>query len=118
MERSKFITIILDRIYDDILEIFLRRKDPCVKVSKEFHFASFETMRDVPILEIEAPAYVAGRYTTLVVKYRFRIVRLTLNLLKPAVTIYASRHYGFMPHIQYRCTIIRKHQRLSKAIAD
>lgn len=75
-------------------------------------------MRDVPIVEIEAPAYVAGRYTTLVVKYRFRIVRLTLNLLKPAVTICASRHYGFMPHIQYRCTIIRKHQRLSKAIVD
>lgn len=75
-------------------------------------------MRDVPILEIEAPAYVSGRYATLVVKYRFRIVRLTLNLLKPAVTICASRHYGFMPHIQYRCTIIRKHQRLSKAIAD
>lgn len=75
-------------------------------------------MRDVPILEIEAPAYVSGRNATLVVKYRFRIVRLTLNLLKPAVTICASRHYGFMPHIQYRCTIIRKHQRLSKAIAD
>lgn len=87
---------------DGILEIFLRRKDPCVKVSKEFHFVSFETMRDVPIVEIEAPAYVAGRYATLVVKYRFRIVRLTLNLLKPAVTICASRHYGFMPNIVAR----------------
>lgn len=80
-----------------ILEIFLRRKDASIKVLKKFQSVRIETMRDVAILETKVPADKPGRYASLVVKYRFRIIRLTLDPLQATITICTSRHYGFIP---------------------
>lgn len=111
-----------NEICTGILEIFLGGKNSFVKLSKQPHSGAVVAMRDVAILETKALADLAGWYAGFVVKYRFRIIHLTLDLLQAAVTICTTRHYGFMAHIQYRCpgyAIIRKqHQRLPKAITD
>ena len=48
---------------------------------EKFQSVRIETMRDVAILETKVLADKPGRYASLVVKYRFRIIRLTLNPL-------------------------------------
>ena len=95
-------------IYTGILEILLRGKDASVKLSKQFRSVIVETVRDVAILETEIPADPLRFHASLVVKYRFRIIRLTLNLLQATATICTSRYYGLTAHIQYRAALVTR----------